>query len=71
MPEITEKLHHTVDVLLPDVNDEGSWTLPLPGTFIIDTTGKIVWRFAEAFYVKRAEPNDILNALNTLVNNAH
>jgi len=66
VPEITKKLHESVGVLLPDVNDEESWALPVPGTFIINKEGIIIWSHCEAFYVKRAEPKEIIDALISL-----
>jgi len=37
--------------------------LPVPATFVVDSTGVVVWRFLEAAYWKRAEPKDVLEAL--------
>jgi peroxiredoxin len=39
-------------------------TLPIPGTFVINADGIIAWSFADADYTKRAEPADILAALD-------
>jgi len=40
--------------------------LPLAATYVIGTDGKITWAFLAADYTKRAEPQDILKALDTL-----
>jgi hypothetical protein len=37
--------------------------LPVPPTFMLDRTGIVTWRFLEAGYWERAEPNDVLEAL--------
>jgi peroxiredoxin len=37
--------------------------LPVPATFVVDSTGVVTWRFLEAAYWKRAEPNDVLEAV--------
>ncbi|MFF4224247.1 peroxiredoxin-like family protein [Streptomyces abikoensis] len=51
---------------LERVNASHSRTLPLPATFLIDRTGTIRWTFVQADYTLRAEPADILAALDAL-----
>ncbi|MFB7667017.1 peroxiredoxin-like family protein [Kitasatospora sp. NPDC056138] len=51
---------------LKRVNAGHSRTLPLPATFVIDRTGTIRWAFVQTDYTLRAEPADILAALDTL-----
>ncbi|MEU3463934.1 peroxiredoxin-like family protein [Streptomyces sp. NPDC006733] len=41
-------------------------TLPLPATYVIDRSGVIRWAFVRADYALRAEPADILAALDAL-----
>jgi peroxiredoxin len=41
-------------------------TLPLPATFVIDAGGVIRWVFADADYTRRAEPAEVLAALDRL-----
>jgi peroxiredoxin len=41
-------------------------TLPIPATYVIDRAGTIRWAFADADYTSRAEPDDILAALDAL-----
>ncbi|MFL6110655.1 MAG: peroxiredoxin-like family protein [Catenulispora sp.] len=48
------------------VNAGHTRTLPLPATFVIAPDRTIVWSFADADYTKRAEPADILAALDKL-----
>ena len=47
-------------------NADGTWNLPVPGTFIIDRAGIIRARFVDADYRRRMEPSDILAALREL-----
>jgi peroxiredoxin len=42
---------------------EESEKLPIPATFIIDTSGKIVWRHVDSDYKNRASAQDIAQAL--------
>ncbi|MEU9102709.1 peroxiredoxin-like family protein [Streptomyces sp. NPDC048361] len=48
---------------LQHVNGGHARTLPLPATYVIDPTGTIIWAFVNSDYTTRAEPTDILAAL--------
>lgn len=41
-------------------------TLPLPATYVIDRAGIVRWAFVETDYKLRAEPSEILDALDDL-----
>lgn len=41
--------------------------LPVPATFVVDGTGIVTWRFLEAAYWKRAEPDDVVEAVRRLI----
>ena len=43
-----------------------SWELPVPATYVIDKEGNIVYSFLNVDYVQRAEPKDIIDALEAL-----
>ena len=47
-------------------NGPGRFTLPLPATFVVDSNGVIVYAFADADYTVRAEPAEVLDALDKL-----
>lgn len=51
---------------LQRVNAGHARTLPLPATYVIDREGTIRWAFVRSDYTKRADPADILAALDTL-----
>ncbi len=51
---------------LAEYNGDGSWTLPLGATYVIDTDGTIVHAFLTADYRKRAEPAALIEVLRTL-----
>ncbi|MFF4398227.1 peroxiredoxin-like family protein [Streptomyces sp. NPDC001480] len=51
---------------LQRVNGGHARTLPLPATYVIDRDGIIRWAFVDTDYTKRAEPADILAALDSL-----
>ncbi|MEU1629782.1 peroxiredoxin-like family protein [Streptomyces sp. NPDC020096] len=48
------------------VNGGHARTLPLPATYVIDRSGTIRWAFVQTDHTMRAEPADILTALDTL-----
>jgi len=47
-------------------NGEASWTLPVPGTYVIDTGGIIRYASADADYTRRPEPEETLAVLEAL-----
>ena len=47
-------------------NGEESWTLPVPGTYVIGTNGIIRYTSADADYTRRPEPEETLAALEAL-----
>jgi peroxiredoxin len=51
---------------LERVNGGHSDTLPIPATYVIDRAGEIRWAFVNTDYTTRAEPSDILTALDAL-----
>lgn len=51
---------------LAAVNGDDSWTLPMPGRFVIDRTGTIRAAEADPDYTHRPEPAATVEALRTL-----
>ena len=51
---------------LQRVNDGHPRTLPLPATYVIDRDGVIRWSFVNTDYTTRAEPADVLAALDAM-----
>jgi len=51
---------------LPEKNGDFSWTLPLPGTFVISSGGRIEYSFAEPDFTIRADPGEVLAVLDNL-----
>lgn len=44
-------------------NVSGTWELPAPATFVIDRDGVIRWAFADWDYKKRADPDEVIEAV--------
>ena len=61
-PELVS-LYGSVGNDLPVLNGNGQWALPLPATYVIDTSGKVIFAHIEADYRERAEPADVLTVV--------
>jgi peroxiredoxin len=59
-------LYERVGMALPDLNADGTWDLPVPATFVIDTAGTIRASHVDADYRQRMDPAAILAALDEL-----
>jgi len=67
LPPDLREVYLSLGIDLPAHNGDQSYELPLPATYVIDRGGTIRAVFADADYVKRMEPTDILATLQTLV----
>ncbi|MCX4854939.1 peroxiredoxin-like family protein [Streptomyces canus] len=67
LPDDLAAVYDKLGFDLQRVNAGHPRTLPLPATYVIDRNGVIRWAFADADYTKRAEPADILAALDALL----
>lgn len=50
-------------IKLPEYNGNDDMELPLAATYVIDKSGKITYAFLDADYKKRAEPADVIQAV--------
>ncbi|MEU0969524.1 peroxiredoxin-like family protein [Streptomyces sp. NPDC005917] len=66
LPDDLAAVYDKLGVDLQRVNDGHPRTLPLPATYVIDREGVIRWAFIDTDYTTRAEPADILAALDAL-----
>ncbi|MFF7167096.1 peroxiredoxin-like family protein [Streptomyces sp. NPDC008086] len=66
LPDDLAAVYDKLGFDLQRVNDGHPRTLPLPATYVIDRDGLIRWAFVTADYTTRAEPADILAALDAL-----
>ncbi len=65
-PELHQIYTGVFDTDVSSYNADGSWNLPVPGTFVIDRAGIIRRRHVTADYLKRMEPEDVIAALKNL-----
>ena len=66
-PDDLSALYVKFSIDLSKFNGDDSWTLPMPGRFIIDASGIIRYAEINADYTIRPEPEDTVAALKTMV----
>ena len=66
LPDDLKQLYLGMGLDLAAANGEDSWTLPIPGSFVIDTAGVIQYANSDADYTRRPEPDETVAALQTL-----
>jgi len=65
IPENLQALYiGSLDFDLAQRNADGSWDLPVPGTFVLGGDGVVRERHVTADFSQRMEPEDVLAALN-------
>ena len=60
------EVYETVGVDLAKFNGKGGWILPAPAVFVIDREGIVRFVSVNGDYTQRAEPDEALNALDSL-----
>ena len=66
LPEELRAAMRSNNKVLPTLNGDDSWELPVPATFVIAADKRIVLASIEVDYRKRLEPDEILSALKRL-----
>lgn len=66
LPEALREVYAGFGLDLPAANGDDSFRLPVPATYVIGADGTVAWRFVDADYTKRAEPDDVIAALKRL-----
>jgi peroxiredoxin len=63
VPDEQEAIYRRAFINLPFANGDDSWELPIPASFILNRDGTVLYAAASEDYTERAEPSDILHAL--------
>ncbi|MCW6512777.1 peroxiredoxin-like family protein [Lichenifustis flavocetrariae] len=63
MPDYLIDLYKGLKNDLPAFNGDPSWTLPMPGRFVIAQDGTVLYAEVNPDYTRRPEPKDMLPAL--------
>ena len=66
VPEEMREVHRQLGGPLPTFNGEESWTLPMPGRYVIGQDGLIAYAEVNADYTKRPEPSELFPILDRL-----
>lgn len=66
LPDYLREIYLGFGIDLERFNGDASWTLPMPGRFIIDRDGIVRDAETHPDYTQRPEPTSILTALSTL-----
>lgn len=66
LPESHRRLLGLINVDVEALNGDSSFSFPDPATFIIAPDGRVAWAFVPNNYRRRAEVDDIVNALRRL-----
>jgi len=65
VPDEQREIYHRAFVNLPFINGTESWELPIPGTYILDRDGSVLFASANEDYTQRPEPAEILERLQS------
>lgn len=60
-------LYQRFGIDIPAHHSAGDWVMPVPATFILDHNATVLWRFADADWAVRAEPEAVVAALDELM----
>jgi peroxiredoxin len=63
VPEHLRLHYRSILVNIPYINGDDTWRLPLPATFVISQSGKIIFAEAHADHRVRPDPQDVLATL--------
>ncbi|MGC8480078.1 MAG: peroxiredoxin-like family protein [Acidimicrobiales bacterium] len=66
LPEALREVYNGFGIDLPAANGDDTFELPIPATFVIDGDGVVAWRHVDPDYTKRAEPDDVIAAVEAL-----
>ncbi|MBT8118643.1 MAG: AhpC/TSA family protein [Gammaproteobacteria bacterium] len=66
LPEPLRPIYEAWEINIPDHNGDNSFELPIPASYIVDTTGKVRFAHVDMDYTKRLEPNIIIEQLTNI-----
>lgn len=69
LPDYLIETYKARNILLPKLNGDEAWMLPIPATFVIAQDGRIVLSHVDVDYRTRLDPEDVIAALQTLAPN--
>lgn len=64
--DATKNKYKLFGIDLAKINGNKQWTLPAPGTFVIDNNGIVRYAWAKWDYKQRADPDEVIAAVRAL-----
>ncbi|AUT03165.1 alkyl hydroperoxide reductase [Nostoc sp. CENA543] len=66
IPEYLRQVFQELGHVLPKYNGDESFELPMPATYVISQTGRVVYAFVNPDYTKRLDPIEIVSILKNI-----
>lgn len=66
LPAPLRPIYQGFGIDIPAHNGDQSFELPIPATYVVAPNQEIVYAFADVDYTKRAEPGDVIAALQSI-----
>jgi len=66
LPEYLQEIYKMFKIDLTEINGEPSWTLPMPGRYVIAQDGVIAYAEVNPDYTRRPDPSELLPTLKQL-----
>ncbi|MGB1226691.1 MAG: peroxiredoxin-like family protein [Poseidonibacter sp.] len=63
LAEELRPIYLSFNIDIPANNDEDSYKLPMPATYVINKNKEIIFSFVNEDYTKRCEPQDVVDAI--------
>ncbi|WP_108125173.1 peroxiredoxin-like family protein [Saccharospirillum mangrovi] len=63
LPDYLVELYQSLKNDLPLFNDDDSWTLPMPGRYVVAQDGTVLYAEVNPDYTRRPDPSEMLPAL--------
>ena len=66
LPPDLQEAYTRNGTVLPEINGDGEWRLPVPATFVIEQSGRVALSYVDVDYRNRLEAAEILATLRSL-----
>ena len=61
-----KEIYKNFGIDLETSNGDGTWSLPIPATYVIRENRSVAYHYADADYTKRLDPDEVVTALKAL-----
>jgi len=63
LAEELKPIYESFNINLPTSNDDESYEIPMPATYVLNNKGIVIFAFVDEDYTKRCEPQNILDII--------